>query len=66
MLMVDASLSGRQIKLRKSQSKFVAKNNRDFNVIRLSKFNQGYLNKQIMMLLNSIGAPEAYFMEKQE
>ena len=64
MLMVDASLSGRQIKLRKSQSKFVAKNNRDFNVIRLSKFNQGYLNKQIMMLLNSIGAPEAYFMEK--
>jgi hypothetical protein len=34
-----------------------------FNVIRASTFGQGYLNRQLIMLLYCLGVPESYFME---
>ena len=45
MLMVDTNLRGRKICLRDSQIKFECRDAIKFNVIRTSKFNQGYLSR---------------------
>ena len=51
-----------EVSLRTSQVKFEAED-LTFNVIRASTFGQGYLNRQLIMLLYCLGVPESYFME---
>ena len=64
VLMVKNELEGRQIRLRKSQTKF-SSDDLSFNVIRCSTFGQGYLNRSLIILLSSLGVPDDYFMRKQ-
>ena len=64
VLMVKNELEGRQIQLRKSQTKF-SSDDLSFNVIRCSTFGQGYLNRSLIILLSSLGVPDDYFMRKQ-
>lgn len=61
--MVDRTLeSPVQISMRKSQIKFES-NDRTFNVIRASTYGQGYLNRQVIMLLYSLDVPDTFFMD---
>jgi len=62
--MVKKELEGRQIHLRKSQTKFPSED-LTFNVIRCSTFGQGYLNRSIILLLNCLGVSDDYFISKQ-
>ena len=52
------------IMLRKSQVKFPSEN-LTLEVVRCATFSQGYLNKQVILLLHSLGVPVDYFMRKQ-
>ena len=49
--------------LRKSQVKFPSEN-LTLEVVRCATFSQGYLNKQVILLLHSLGVPVDYFMKK--
>lgn len=53
-----------KVSLRSSQVKFEARD-LSFNVIRASTYGQGYLNRQVIILLYCLGVPESYFMEAQ-
>lgn len=63
VLMVKKELEGKQIQLRKSQTKF-SSDDLSFNVIRCSTFGQGYFNRSMIILLSSLGVPDEYFMRK--
>ena len=60
MLMVDSKLQGRQVCIRGSMIKFLS-HDRTLNVIRCSRWSQGYLNRQVINLLYSLGVPLSYF-----
>ena len=62
--MVKKELEGRQIHLRKSQTKF-GSDDLTFNIIRCSTFGQGYFNRSLIILLSSLGVPDEYFVRKQ-
>ena len=64
MLQIDRRIPGREIWLRPSQVKFESEST-TLNVIRCSKFSQGYLNRQVIILLHCIGVPIEYFLEAQ-
>ena len=53
------------VALRPSQIKFESEDF-SFNVIRASTYGQGYLNRQIILLLHCLGVPEEWFFDKQE
>lgn len=59
--MLNPTLKGRTVVLRDSQIKFESLDT-NFNIIRCSTFSQGYLNRQIIILLNSLGVPEEVFL----
>ena len=61
VLMVKPSLQGQQIHLRDSQIKFEA-DDLTFNVIRCATFGQGFLNRQVIILLGCLGVPDHYFL----
>lgn len=52
------------IRLRESQVKF-ASSDLSLNVVRCATFSQGYLNRQIIILLNSLGVPDQVFLDLQ-
>jgi len=64
VLMVNPKLIGRYVKLRRSQVKFVQKDF-DLNVVRCATFSQGFLNRQLIILLSALGVPDEVFMKLQ-
>ena len=52
------------LQLRPSQVKFPS-DNLSFEVCKLANFTQGYLNRQIIILLHSLGVPANYFFQRQ-
>ena len=63
--MVDLRLQGRQVRLRQSQIKFPSPD-LTLNVIRCSRWSQGFLSRQVINLLYSLGVPISYFKRAQE
>lgn len=53
------------IELRPSQVKFESKNI-SLDVVKCATFTQGYFNRQIIILLHSLGVKVKYFEEKQK
>lgn len=62
--MVKKELTGKQIQLRNSQTKFQS-DDLSYNVIRCSTYGFGYFNRSIIILLSSLGVPDDYFVKKQ-
>lgn len=62
--MCNPELKGRVVQLRASQVKFVS-DDLSLNVVRCSTISQGYLNRQIIILLQSLGVPEQIFIDYQ-
>ena len=62
--MEKQGLEGRQVQLRNSQTKFPS-DDLTLNVIRCSTFGQGFLNRSIILLLNSLGVDQEFFLRKQ-
>jgi RNA-dependent RNA polymerase len=62
VLLVDPSLKGNQVVLRKSMIKFNSTST-DLEIIRCATWSQGSLNRQIIMLLVSLGVPEEIFLD---
>ena len=61
VLMHKPELPGRMVELRPSQVKFVA-NEYVLEVVRGATFTQGYLNRQIILLLSCLGVPDEVFI----
>ena len=67
---VDATVGGKEfarnlvVRLRSSQIKF-ASNDLSLNVVRCATFSQGYLNRQLIILLSCMGVPNEVFLELQ-
>jgi RNA-dependent RNA polymerase len=61
VLMHKPELPGRLVELRPSQVKFVA-NEYFLEVVRGATFTQGYLNRQIILLLSCLGVPDEVFI----
>jgi len=59
---LDPRLSGRQVVLRDSMVKFES-GNLELDLLNHSEFRSGYLNRQIIMLLSSLGIPDSSFEE---
>ena len=53
------------IRLRESQIKFQS-NDLTLNVVRCATFSQGFLNRQLIILLSCIGVPDEVFMTLQQ
>ncbi len=64
MLALDPTLPGAQIILRESQVKYETKYNR-FEILDRNKYRAGYLNRQIITLLSSLGVPDQVFRDLQ-
>jgi hypothetical protein len=54
-----------QVLLRNSQVKFPSVN-LSLDIVRCATFSQGYLNRQIIMLLHCLGVPIEFFLRKQQ
>jgi RNA-dependent RNA polymerase len=52
------------IRLRESQIKFPS-NDLSFNVVRCATYSQGYLNRQLIILMSCLGVPDEVFIELQ-
>ena len=52
------------IRLRESQIKFPS-NDLTFNVVRCATYSQGYLNRQLIILLSCLGVPDQIFIDLQ-
>jgi len=52
------------IRLRESQIKFPS-NDLSFNVVRCATYSQGYLNRQLIILMSCLGVPDQVFIELQ-
>lgn len=65
VLAVDPKLSGNVIQVRGSQYKFDAKF-QGFEVIRVSNFATAYFNRQLIIVLSTLGVPESKFIQKQD
>eukprot|EP00347_Sterkiella_histriomuscorum_P000757 403374620 len=61
VLMLKPDLDGRKVQLRKSQIKFACEN-WGLEVIRCSTFSQGYLNRQVILLLSCLGVDDNVFL----
>lgn len=59
--MLKPSLKGRCLEIRPSMKKFESP---DFKleIIRCATFSQGYLNRQVIMLLNCLGVDDDLFL----
>lgn len=57
---IDDQLSGRKLCLRQSLLKYYS-SHRVFELLNPSEFRYGYLNRQLIMLLNTLGTPEEIF-----
>jgi len=64
VLAVKPSLKGLSVELRPSMIKFVAWGDTALNVIRNATYSQANLNRQYIVLLSALGAPEEYFFNK--
>jgi hypothetical protein len=53
-----------EIRLRESQIKFPS-NDLSLNVVRCATYSQGYLNRQLIMLLSCLGVPDHVFLGLQ-
>ena len=53
-----------QVRLRESQIKF-ASPDLSLNVVRCATYSQGYLNRQLIILLNCLGVPDEVFLQLQ-
>jgi hypothetical protein len=56
-------LENKAVLLRESQIKFPSKN-LSLDIVRCATYSQGFLNRQIIILLNCLGVPKEYFMKK--
>jgi len=52
------------VKLRKSQVKFPS-TDLSLNVVRCATYSQGYLNRQLIILLSCLGVPDEVFLNLQ-
>jgi hypothetical protein len=52
------------VRLRGSQIKFFSQD-LSLNVVRCATYSQGYLNRQLIILLSCLGVPDRVFMEMQ-
>ena len=62
VLMESKDLTGRMVVLRDSQIKFKS-NDLGLNVVRCATYSQGYLNRQVIILLNCLGVPAEVFLK---
>lgn len=58
---VNPIITGQKIKIRPSMIKFES-DHRELGVIRCSNYSQGFLNRQIIILLYSLGVPKNVFL----
>jgi len=61
--MFKPSLTGRRIEVRPSMQKFESKDT-TLSIIRCATFSQGFLNRQVVLLLNCGGVPDEVFLKK--
>jgi RNA-dependent RNA polymerase len=57
----NSELGPIEIRLRESQIKFPS-NDLSLNVVRCATYSQGYLNRQLIMLLSCLGVPDHIFL----
>lgn len=62
VLVWKPELDGRLIQVRKSQIKFPSES-RKLEIIRCATFSQGYLNRQVIMLMSALGVPDDIFID---
>ena len=62
--MVNPALPGKMVKLRRSQIKF-ASGDSSLNIVRCATFSQGFLNRQIIILLSCLGVQDDVFLQMQ-
>ena len=62
--MLDPTLAGLKIQLRKSNIKFSSED-LSLNIVRCATASQGYLNRQMIVMLNCLGVPDTVFLEMQ-
>ena len=60
----NSELGPIEIRLRESQIKFPS-NDLSLNVVRCATYSQGYLNRQLIMLLSCLGVPDQVFLNLQ-
>lgn len=63
VLMHDPNLKDRLVEIRPSQTKVNSKDT-DLEIVRCATYSQGYLNRQIIMLMSCQGVEDDVFMEK--
>ncbi|KAF4549298.1 RNA-dependent RNA polymerase-like protein [Elsinoe fawcettii] len=63
VLAVDPTLNGRAVHIRPSQKKFETDYNQ-LEIIRWSSFASAYLNRQIILVLSTLGIPDNVFVKK--
>lgn len=66
VLTISPELKSNQIHVRRSQDKFPAPNYSGLEIIKWSKFATATLNRQLIIVLDSLGIPGTVFMEKLE
>lgn len=65
VLVVDPTLTGLDVKIRRSQYKFDCETD-ELEIIRTSEFWQPFLNRQLILVLSALGVPDEVFLEKQQ
>jgi RNA-dependent RNA polymerase len=66
VLMVDPTLEANSIVLRKSQVKYDCQQGQeDLDILEYNRFHLGYINRQIILLLATLGVPAHHFLESQ-
>jgi len=65
VLAVDPHLPGVDVKIRPSQLKFDSLSG-ELEIIRWSEFWQCFLNRQLVLVLSSLGVPDEVFLRKQD
>ncbi|ETN46427.1 uncharacterized protein HMPREF1541_00611 [Cyphellophora europaea CBS 101466] len=65
VLVVDPSLAGITVQIRRSQFKFESKS-QELEIIRWSHFWQPFLNRQIILVLSFLGIKDQVFLNKQK
>ena len=63
VLTIDPKIGASEIHLRKSQYKFPASHT-GLEIIRWSQFASAYLNRQLIVVLSTLGVPDAIFIKK--
>mmetsp|Transcript_17417 Transcript_17417/g.17350 ORF Transcript_17417/g.17350 Transcript_17417/m.17350 type:complete len:796 (-) Transcript_17417:29-2416(-) len=62
---IDDRLEGRKLQLRPSVKKFQS-NHLEFELLNTAEYRHGHLNKQLIMLLSTLGVPDRVFLELLE